>query len=464
VKVAKAAVAATEEPGETLAMDINRRALLTGTVAIAASASGASATADDNGIRACENGTLQAIPTPIVEHKETAVFVPGYYPGSAHLQGRKVIDHPQMMRGIRASDPHLRLLSRIGMDGSVRQAMLPAAAHDVEISPDRSIGLLCGFNKGGHVAFDPDTLDIVGRGAPLKEGWNGGGHAAFFNDSKTVLISERAPQKPLRHAIENHFGRITVREAESMRILEDYSTHGIDPHDIRLIEDGRYLVIANYGSVIDKATGDHATPRQVVEASVTIIETASGKLVDKQITNARDTELRHLAAASRDAVFAIQARLGDEPTGSITSTALGAAYEADITTKEGQAYLNAATLKLNGPERPRVEMGSRDVTELMRHGLSIKYDPLHDEVIASFPSTHRVMVFSGTTGELITMIDTSTAGLRYPCGVTLLPGDQHYAVTGYWENLFVYERSTHRLVRDLCLFPVFFGHSHIAAA
>ena len=32
------------------------------------------------------------------------------------------------------------------------------------------------------------------------------------------------------------------------------------------------------------------------------------------------------------------------------------------------------------------------------------------------------------------------------------------------ENMFVFERGSHRLVRELCLYPVFFGHSHITAA
>ena len=48
--------------------------------------------------------------------------------------------------------------------------------------------------------------------------------------------------------------------------------------------------------------------------------------------------------------------------------------------------------------------------------------------------------------------------------MTFLPDGKHYAVTGYWENMFVFERGTHRLVRELCLYPLFFGHSHITAA
>lgn len=74
------------------------------------------------------------------------------------------------------------------------------------------------------------------------------------------------------------------------------------------------------------------------------------------------------------------------------------------------------------------------------------------------------MAFDGATGGMVKRLDTRTVGLRYPAGITLLPDGEHYAVTGYWENMFVFERGSHRLSRDLCLYPLFFGHSHITSA
>lgn len=443
-------------------MNLNRRSLLTGGAALAAGAASALPGAAHPNSPAEPAHCPGATTRPGLPAK--AVYVPGYFPSKAYADGGKIVDHPEMASGMKASDKNRCLLSRIGMDGSVRQAVLPVAAHGVEIAPDGSIGLLCGFVRSGHIAFDPETLEVVERGRPVKKGWNGGGHAVFLPDSKTVLISERAPRQSLRYNIESHYGRVTIREPESMNILETYSTHGIDPHDIRLVEDGRYLVIANYGSVIDKATGRFTAPRRVIEASITVIETASGKLVDKQITNAKDTELRHLAAARHDAVFAIQARQGDSKADAGQNADRKVAYEADITADSDAPYLSAATLACSGSGQPPRPMGDDKTAALMRHGLSIQYDALHDEVIASYPSTHRVMVFDAASGEALKVIDTSTMGLRYPCGVTFLPDGKHYAVTGYWENLFVFERRSHRLVRDLCLYPMFFGHSHICAA
>lgn len=108
------------------------------------------------------------------------------------------------------------------------------------------------------------------------------------------------------------------------------------------------------------------------------------------------------------------------------------------------------------------KVGGRAETAMMRHGLSIIYDERNDQAIATYPTAHRVMAFDGASGAVTAVIDTSRMGLRYPCGIALLPDGVHYAVTGYWENLFIFERRTHRLVRDLCQYPVFFGHSHIS--
>lgn len=398
------------------------------------------------------------------ELKSAAIYVPGYNPDRAYANGEMAVRHSELGRNVKSRNSPYRLLSRIGMDGSIRQAVLPVAAHDVEIAPDRSVGILCGMNYGGHVTFDPETLDISGVGKPFRKGWNGGGHAVFLADSKTVLISERAPRKSLRYKVESHYGRITIRDPESMKILESYSTHGIDPHDIRLVENGRFLVIANYGSVIDKRTGDYTSPRRVVEASVTIVEVASGKLIDKQVSNTEHTELRHLAAKNRDTVFAIQALLDKDETGAATHAGHDTAYSVGLTHHPASNYMVANTLRFSGPDSGGKPMGSANARALMQQGISIKYDREHDTVIASYPSTHRVMVFDAASGETIRIIDTSAMGLRYPCGVTFLPDGKHYAVTGYWENLFVFERDSHQLVRDLCLYPVFFGHSHICAA
>ena len=182
---------------------------------------------------------------------------------------------------------------------------------------------------------------------------------------------------------------------------------------------------------------------------ITVIEVATGKLVDKHVTGARDIELRHLAAGRLDRIFAIQARFGSDKQDAAQRVDDHAAYDFDQTTEPGLNYLGAATLKYDARAKTVTKMGDAKSTRLMRHGLSIRYDERHDEAIATYPSSHQLMLFDGATGAVAKRFDTSKIGLRYPCGITLLPDGRHYAVTGYWENMFVFELGTHRLVRDL---------------
>ncbi len=432
-------------------MTIDRRSLLTGgaLLGLAAVAAEPAAAAKPDAERAL---------------KDAAVYVPGYYPESAFANGRPISANRRFNRALSDKNGLQKMLTRIGFDGSVRQTLLPVAAHDVEVAPDRSAGVLCSMDGRDHSAFDPETLEMAALAPSFKEGWNGGGHAVYLDGGRTVVMSERAPTAAYDGDPEKHFGRLTIRDPKTLKIVDSHSTHGIDPHDIRLTSDGKYIVAANYGSTVSEKTGAHTVPRNVVEASITVVELSSGKLVDKRMTGRGHVELRHLAAGRLDRIFAIQALYGDDPQESGERAGDAVAYEADITTDPGLNYLPVATLKYDASTRMLGKMGDRAANRVMRHGLSIRYDEKFDQAIASYPSAHQLMVFDGETGRIEKRFDTRTVGLRYPCGITLLPDGIHYAVTGHWENLFVFERGAHRLVRELCLYPVFFGHSHIASA
>ncbi|MBX3582529.1 MAG: DUF1513 domain-containing protein [Rhizobiaceae bacterium] len=431
-------------------MAVDRRSLLTGGALLALAAT------------ATDDAKAKQPTASKSDLKDVAVYVPGYFPDSAYANGKPLAQNRRFNRATRGQ-PLYKMLTRIGFDGSTRQTLLPVAAHDVEVAPDRSIGVLCSMDGEQHTAFDPDTLELAAIGPSLGDGWRGGGHAIYLDGGRTAILSERAPYQPWQGKAERHYGRLTIRDPKTLKIDGTYSTYGIDPHDIRLTADGKYIVAANYGSTVSAETRQYTIPRQVVQASITVVEVSSGKLADKRITGRSDTELRHLAAGRLDRIFAIQARYGDDKADARQLANENIAHESDITTDPGYNYMAAATLRYDASRNRLTKMGDAAATKLMRHGLSIRYDEQHDEAIATYPTTHHVMVFDGATGAVSNILDTRTVGLRYPAGVTFLPDGKHYCVTGHWENLFVFERGTHRLVRDLCLYPVFFGHSHITA-
>ena len=392
------------------------------------------------------------------------IFVPGYAPDQAHFGGVPMLDHPRLRRAIpRGYKGNITLLTRFRGDGEVRQALFPVRGHDIAISPDKNLGIFGAMEGPDYVAFDPGTLDLVARGRPFREGWIGGGHAAFLNRG-LVALTERAPKQPFSGQPTDHFGHVSLREPGTMKIVGGFSTHGISPHEIRLLEDGIHAVIANYGSTVARGGGkEYGVPRHIVEASLTIVDIRSGKLVEKYLGGPKE-ELRHLCARDRETIFAIQAKLARRENLPSSYGRADPAHGPAPRTEEGAGWAVAPTMRVRPGGGGLEAMGRPADRGLMRQGLSIEYDPHHDEVIASYPSSHTVLVFDAASGEKKHRIACDRIGLHYPCGLALLPGQNHYVVAGYWRNLFVFERGTHRLLRELCHFPVNYGHSHIVAA
>ena len=394
-----------------------------------------------------------------------AYFVPGYAPERAYFQGRAVSEHPAFTRRLpKGYDGPLTLLTRIDeASGAIGRALMPVIGHQVAVAPGAGPSVFCSLDAGAFVAFDADSLDIaaVHRHG---EGFVGGGHAAFLHGGELCAVVERRPSAPYAGRPEDHYGRLVICDADDLRPLEAVSCHGIAPHEVAVTRDGRHAVVANYGSA-KWPDGDHGGLPYTVEPSVTVIELASGRLVHKVASTAPDTELRHVAAHGLDRVFATQARLAALADAERTMAGWDAAYEPDVWSAGPElGYLPAplARIALEGGAPRAVPVITEDA-RLMRYCQSIVYDPVHDQAIASFPTRHAVVAFDGATGAPRQVVDTEALGLRQPRGLALHPDGRHYAVSGYWQDILLFERESHRPVPERALRTTLFGHSHMTA-
>ncbi|MHA6324303.1 DUF1513 domain-containing protein [Roseivivax sp. CAU 1753] len=432
---------------------MDRRSLLIGLSALATT----SLTGCDTG-----SGHVQAPDVTRGAHTWSAIYVPGYA-----LQGVVPENEPADSRRRRQRAEQGTLLTRIAPDGTVRQAAFPVIGHDVAISPDGRVGFFgrMGYKSRGstahHVIFDPETLEMIGTGRPPGSEWRGGGHGVFLPEGP-LLTTERAPMAAYSGRPEAHHGRLSLRDPMTLREIASISSHGIDPHEVRLLPDGRHVAVANYGSVAAEGDTRLSAPRRVVAPSVTVIDIASGALVDAYRTDDPDMELRHIALGAEGRILGIRARLAPEGADRALQRDLGDGPK-DITAEGATAFLPAAPLLFHAGAQDGQPLAQGRPEAELRHGLSVEYDPRHDEFIASFPSSHRLMVFDGRTGRLRHSIDTRAHGLRYPCGIALLPGQDLYAVAGFWENLLMFRRGTHRPERALSHRPLLYGHSHMTA-
>ena len=100
----------------------------------------------------------------------------------------------------------------------------------------------------------------------------------------------------------------------------------------------------------------------------------------------------------------------------------------------------------------------------MQRGQSIVYDPVHDEALVTYPTSHTVVVIDGQNGSIKRVIRTDRLGLHRPRGIALQPDQTHYAVSGHWRDIYVFRRGTHQLRREACRYVPLFGHSHLTIA
>ncbi|PYE34822.1 hypothetical protein C8J35_103225 [Rhizobium sp. PP-F2F-G38] len=170
---------------------------------------------------------------------------------------------------------------------------------DRHVLPDRAHGLAHSPVSGRTVAFArrPGTFAMILEGAArnepvvitASEGRHFFGHGCFSADGR------------LLYATENDFaanrGMIGVYDGtDGFRRIAEFPTHGIGPHDMTLSPDGRLLVVANGGIETHPDFGRTKLNLDHMEPSLALIETATGRLVERHVMppHLRQLSTRHV--------------------------------------------------------------------------------------------------------------------------------------------------------------------------
>lgn len=87
-------------------------------------------------------------------------------------------------------------------------------------------------------------------------------------------------------------GRIGVRDLQTLKKIDDWDTHGIDPHQLLLDGEG-HLIVANGG--VPRTLADKKHDLQRMESSLVRIDTNTGKLLQQWRLDDPRLSLRHIA-------------------------------------------------------------------------------------------------------------------------------------------------------------------------
>jgi hypothetical protein len=392
----------------------------------------------------------------IAPARPAAYLVPGYRPDLAHFRGRPADTSAELRRAFPAGyEGPATLVTRIEeTDGSVTRALMPLRGHAIALRPGGGLAVWNSMEGVTLVSFDPRSLELGQVGGFDGEEMVGGGHAVFPKDGAVVAVTERKRLPSYTGRPADHYGRISIRDCESLRVLESFSSHGMSPHDMILLDGGKQVAIAHYGSHL----AEGAWRPHIAEPCIAILELATGKLIEKLSPRDANAELRHLAGSGHGRFAAVLVRRGSFEEESALLSGRAEIYEPDTSSWDEGAFLPAPVA---GFAREGRWQALPPDPLLARQAQSIVYDRDGDEFIATFTSSHTIGVFAAGDGHVRRMIRTDELGLRYPRGLALHPDGQHYAVSGSWRDLMLFRRGTHEPRPGRSLHAVLFEHSHL---
>ena len=124
-------------------------------------------------------------------------------------------------------------------DGDMRSVELPARGHDITLKPDGGEWVTFARRPGRFgVAIPVDARPPVWFAS--KPDRHFFGHGAFSADGRLLYSTE--------NDYDGARGVIGVRDAtDGYKQIGEFPAHGMEPHDIQLLADGRTMVIANGG-------------------------------------------------------------------------------------------------------------------------------------------------------------------------------------------------------------------------
>ncbi len=260
---------------------------------------------------------------------------------------------------------------------------LPARGHDVVKRPlAREIVVFARRPGNWAVVLDLDR-SVIGHTILARHDRHFYGHGAFSADGHLLLATEN-------NALTGD-GLIGLYDAtDRYRRIGELGSRGIGPHDLKLLADGRTLVVANGGLRTLPESGREVLNRNDMRPNLAFLDVSHDETLGvlELAEDYRALSIRHLAVASDRSVL------------------FGCQYEGeglDLPPLVGKA----ADGKVRLLDMPELELAA-----MANYVGSVALDNDEDVLAATSPRGGSVALFDRRSGEFLTRIDMSDV-----CGV-----------------------------------------------
>lgn len=169
---------------------------------------------------------------------------------------------------------------------------LPERGHGIALSPDGRSAAAVARRPGTSVAVVDLAKGETTHWLEAPEGRHFHGHGLYSADGKVLFTSENDYQDSV--------GIIGLWDAtDNYTRLGEMSSHGIEPHDIKLMPDGRTLAVANGGIITHPDHGRTRLNLDAMDSSLVYMDSRDGRLLEKHTLPAqlRLLSMRHFDIA-----------------------------------------------------------------------------------------------------------------------------------------------------------------------
>jgi uncharacterized protein len=313
------------------------------------------------------------------------------------------------------------LLSAEG--GIFREIPLTARGHDVALHVSSGNAVVFARRPGTFaVAFNVNraTEPLIFSASDDRHFY---GHGAFSSNGRLLYVSE--------NDIPGARGVVGIYDvAAGYKKIGEHPSHGLGPHEIILLRDGKTLAIANGGLDTVPEAGRENLNLDAMEPSLTFVDCATGELKAKHTLAAelKQLSIRHIAADASGLVW------------------FGAQWEgAPNETPQliGSAGLSRS-LKLIAP--PRAE-----APDLKGYIGSMSASLDGTIIAASAPKAGRVAYIDAATGTI-----KATSDLKDACGIAGERDDTFAATSGF--GVLRFEHAGAKVISETTLADIAFDN------
>jgi hypothetical protein len=230
------------------------------------------------------------------------------------------------------------------------------------------------------------------------------GHGCFSHDGEFLYCVESD-----YHSGE---GKITVRNGQSLELINEFSSHGIGPHEIALMPDYQTLVVANGGLLTHPDSGRRVLNYESMDSTLSYIDSKSGSLISEHRIKESKASIRHLDVAA-DGTVAMALQVQRKAMGTNELVSLAAIHKKDqpIIMLEAPESL---TIKLNDyMGSVKIHNKSRTAAFTSPKGDLVMFWHLDDLSLQSYHAFHDVCGLTISQNNKYFVLSNSAGKIRH---------------------------------------------------